>query len=294
MKRILLCCLLWPIELPAFAEPVHAPWPGGVAVVPIDSELPPRAYLGDNPVMVLRRSEGWAAIVGVPLEHAADAPLDITIMRPGLPVETVSIELEAADYRVQRLNVDRKYVDPGQEALDRIFRERDIIDAALTNWRTTTVDDISLRAPVPGTRSSSFGSRRIFNDQPRSPHKGMDIAATTGTPISAPLPGIISTTGDFYFNGNTVIVDHGQGLISLYCHLSEIDVADGDSVRTGDLLGKVGGDRPGDRATPALCHLPERHCRRSGTLADRLKFGVEPLIRDIGSTPIWKLRQKTG
>ena len=141
---------------------------------------------------------------------------------------------------MQRLNVDRKYVDPGEAALERIFAEREIIDAAIANWRPTDIEALALIAPVPGNRSDSFGSRRIFNDQPRSPHKGMDIAAPTGTPIVAPLAGIVTATGDYYFNGNTVIVDHGQGLISLYCHLSAIDVEEGQAVASGDRLGAVG------------------------------------------------------
>ena len=115
-----------------------------------------------------------------------------------------------------------------------------MLDNALNNWREQELDSISLAAPVDGPRSSSFGLRRFFNDQPRSPHKGMDIAAVEGTPILAPRGGIVTTTGDFYFNGNTVILDHGQGLITMYCHLSEIGVEFGQTVETGDSLGAVG------------------------------------------------------
>ena len=148
--------------------------------------------------------------------------------------------------------MDRKYVDPGEAALERIFRERDIIDRALGNWRAEAPDGVDLEAPVPGKRSSSFGSRRIFNDQPRSPHKGMDISAATGTPIRAPAAGVVTATGDFYFNGNTVILDHGQGFVSLYCHLSRIAVSEGDTVAAGDLLGDVGAT---GRVTGAHLHF---------------------------------------
>ena len=126
------------------------------------------------------------------------------------------------------------------EALARIAREREIIDAALTNWRDRPLTGIGLTAPVDGPRSSSFGLRRFFNDEPRAPHKGMDIAVPEGTPVAAARDGIVTVTGDFYFNGNTVIVDHGQGLITMYCHLSAIGVEHGAAVAAGDALGAVG------------------------------------------------------
>ena len=93
---------------------------------------------------------------------------------------------------------------------------------------------------MAGPLSSSFGRRRVLNGERRSPHSGLDIAASSGTPILNPAPGTVTLTGEFYFNGQTVFVDHGQGLISMMCHLSQIDVTQGQSVARGDLLGLVG------------------------------------------------------
>ena len=240
MRRLAIGVALVTLVSLAAANPVHAPWPGGIAVLTLDADVS-RVELPDGKQSLIANIGGQRmAIVGIPLEQPVGEPFEVTLLRAGDARETRSLDLSEADYRVQRLNVDRKYVDPGQEALDRIFAERKIIDAALTNWRPVDLGAVALTSPVSGPRSSSFGSRRIFNDQPRSPHKGMDIAATTGTPITSPMDGIVTATGDYYFNGNTVIVDHGQGLISLYCHLSEIDVAEGQTVTTGELLGKVG------------------------------------------------------
>lgn len=236
----------------ALPAPAHAPWPGGLAVLRIDANTQPEVTFGESPVLVIPDGEQWAAVVGIPLDADPDLPLQLTIRGEGEEPRTADIELVPADYRVQRLTVEQKYVDPGMQALDRIFAERKIIDSALANFRPVPLQRIELAAPAPGARSSSFGSRRIFNNQPRSPHKGMDISAPEGTPILAPLDGLVTATGDYYFNGNTVIVDHGQGLVSLYCHLSKTDVAEGQQVSAGDSLGEVG--RTG-RVTGAHLHF---------------------------------------
>ena len=221
----------------AFAAPANSPRPGGIAVIdagPADRPAP-SATFGDKPVLVMRDGERWRAVVGVPLDTE---PGQLTIQLGGYPL---SVSIGDHAYAEQRLTVKNKsYVTPDQAQLDRIGRERKIIDGALNNFRDVPVESIDLAAPVEGRHSSSFGLRRFFNDQPRSPHKGMDIAAGSGTPIRAPRDGVVTATGDYFFNGNTVILDHGQGYVTMYCHLSDIAVEEGQAVSTGETLGTVG------------------------------------------------------
>ena len=237
---IALCCgILLPLAtvVSAVAAPEHSPWPGGIAIIDVGDaqEPPPVAMFGDRPVLMMARDERWHAVVGIPLDTKEEFL--------GLRVndEDVRVELIAREYREQRLTVkNQSYVTPGQQQLDRIGAERKIIDTALNRFRPAFGTGIELAAPLAGTRSSSFGLRRFFNDQPRAPHKGMDIAAAEGVPIRAPRDGVIAVTGDFFFNGNTVIVDHGQGFVTMYCHLSEISVERSQSVAAGDAIGAVG------------------------------------------------------
>ncbi len=211
--------------------------PGGIAIVEIGAaqDAAPSASLNGKKVLVLRRDEHWYAVVGIPLRTN---PGELTILTGD---EQKIINVGAHKYREQHLTIKNKsQVNPDQKQLDRIFGERKIIDAALNNFRSVLLDDVSLSAPVAGAHSSSFGSRRFFNEQPRSPHSGMDIAANTGTPITAARNGIIAATGNYFFNGNTVIVDHGQGFVTMYCHLSETAVSEGQHVTSGEILGAVG------------------------------------------------------
>jgi len=231
--------------------PTHAPRPGGIAVIDLGAgEKPPQVRLGDRPVLVAADAGSWFAVAGIPLSFAADE-LELELAgAEGTMLLRIPVEPHA--YREQHLEVERKYVEPDSAELDRIVRERRIIDDALGRFRDETPATLALPPPVDGRRSPSFGFRRVFNGQPRSPHSGMDIAAVEGTPILAPADGIVTATGDFFFNGNTVILDHGQGFVTLYCHLQRIDVADDEAVSAGEPLGLVGAT---GRVTGAHLHF---------------------------------------
>ena len=235
MRIVTLLILLLPGL--ALAAPEHSPRPGGIAIIDAGpaEQLRPSVSFGGKPVLVMRQGDRWKAVVGVPLDTP---PGQLTVNLGEYPL---SVSIGEHAYAEQRLTVKNKsHVTPDQAQLDRIGRERKVIDSALNNFRNVELDDIALFAPLDGRQSSSFGLRRFFNDQPRSPHKGMDIAAPTGTPIQAPAAGLVTATGDFFFNGNTVILDHGQGYVTMYCHLSEIAVEKGQHVSTSEIIGAVG------------------------------------------------------
>lgn len=178
--------------------------PGGIAIIDAGAshQPAPSASMSSNPLLVMQSNRRWYVVAGIPLD--AD-PGDLQISING---EDIIVSVLSHDYREQHLTVkNQSHVTPDQEQLDRIFRERKTIDAALANFRDAPLDDVSLLAPVAGPKSSSFGLRRFFNEQPRSPHKGMDIAAGSGERIIAPRNGIVATTGEFFFNGNTIIID---------------------------------------------------------------------------------------
>ena len=219
----------------AFAQ--ASSWPGGVAFIDLGVALgePPKIEFNGKRVLVMNKDGHWQGVVGVPL---SSKPGSASITLPDGTTREFSVREHA--YLEERLKVAQSYVSLSDEDLARYNRERKIIDAALNSWREQPLDDITLAAPVDGPRSSSFGKRRFFNDEPRSPHSGMDIAVAEGELIQAPLDGVVTTTGDFYFNGNTVFIDHGQGFITMFCHLSEIGVADGQTVDAGETIGLVG------------------------------------------------------
>jgi murein DD-endopeptidase MepM/ murein hydrolase activator NlpD len=180
-------------------------------------------------------------LVGIPLA-AKPGPASITVQSEGTGQRQVTYTIEAKKYQEQRLKVAPGTVDLSPENEARYERERAHQATVMATFTEPALQESQLRmqVPVPGRRSSSFGLRRVFNGKARSPHSGMDIAAATGTPVVAPLPARVIDVGDYFFNGNTVWLDHGGGLLSMVCHLSAIDVQVGDELKTGQRLGAVG------------------------------------------------------
>jgi len=215
--------------------------PGGVALVRIDAPLddPPRVTIGSAPGMVLRQGDHWIAIVGIPLA-TAPGTLAMTVTRREAMPSSVKLAIKPKQYIVQKLRVIPGMVDLSSSDLDRVNRERPILQAAFATFSETPPSTLRLQQPVPGTRSSSYGLRRVFNGQARSPHTGIDIAAPQGTPVHAPARGKVVLADNYFFGGNTVVLDHGQGLVTMYGHLSAIDVEVGDVVDAGTVIGKVG------------------------------------------------------
>ncbi len=223
--------------------PVASVVPGGIARLPLGPALTrPVASLGDVPLLVLGDEAEWVALVGIALSAPLGAAA-ISVTQVGAGTRQVGYTVAAKNYAEQRLNVAPGTVDLSPENEARYQRERAhqaTVIATFSEPQNASSNGLRMQAPVAGRRSSSFGLRRVFNGKARNPHSGMDIAAATGTPIVAPLPGRVIDTGDYFFNGNTVWLDHGAGLLCLMCHLSAIDVKPGDVLKTGDRLGAVG------------------------------------------------------
>jgi len=249
MTRALLCTLTVLALAPglAFAAapvvPTESRVPGGIALLDLGASPgePGPVMYNDHRAPVVRNGETWTAVVGIPLDTPPGPQAARLVGAEGKEVRALPFTVVPKQYAEQHLTVkDQRKVDPNAEDLARIDREKVRIDRALGAYTTDFTPPWQMLPPVPGERSSSFGLRRFFNGQPRNPHSGMDIAAAEGTPIVSPAAGRVVEAGDFFFNGNTVFVDHGHGVVTMYCHLSRIDVQPGDPVAAGSILGLVG------------------------------------------------------
>jgi murein DD-endopeptidase MepM/ murein hydrolase activator NlpD len=214
--------------------------PGGVAVIPLGAAaVPPSVRYADAPALVLGSPARWFAVVGIPLA-ARPGPAELQVRQADAPETRVPFTIDDVKYAEQRLKVPPGKVDLSPEDLARYERERKHLSQVTTTFSDQAPATLRLLQPVPGTRSSSFGLRRVFNGQGRNPHSGMDIAASLGTPVVAAAPGRVIDAGDYFFNGNTVWIDHGKGLLTMYCHLATIDVRAGQSVSAGEPIATVG------------------------------------------------------
>lgn len=216
------------------------PVPGGTAAIVVGSAATaPVVTAGGHRVMVLRDGNQWVAVVGIALS-AKPGPASINVQDGG-STRTVTYQVGTKNYEAQYIKLaNKRQVNPNPDDLRRFKTELAEQTAAYQIYSQTTPSNVLLDRPVPGRLSSPFGLRRFFNGEERNPHSGLDFAAAQGTPVKAPAAGKIILIGDYFFNGRTVFIDHGQGMITMFCHLSEIDVKVGQSVARGEVVAKVG------------------------------------------------------
>ena len=206
---------------------------GGVVALPLPDGATSARHQGQEVLIVANH-----AIVGVGLD-AEPGERAVTALT-GQGERRLTFTVRAKQYPERHLTTSPSYVSPSPEALARFRREAAAQRAAYALRTPTQAGLVPFARPASGLASSPFGARSFYNGAPRSPHSGLDIAAPSGAPVRAPAPGVVAVVGDFFFNGKTVIVDHGGGLVTMYCHLREIDAAQGDALARGQRLGAVG------------------------------------------------------
>ncbi|WP_298627774.1 M23 family metallopeptidase [uncultured Legionella sp.] len=224
----------------ALALPENHAVNGGLTIIPIDIKNQPEAYYHGNkiPVIPSTKPNQWLLIVAIPLNNK-DPIQYIDIKKP--IKTTIPFQVSDKFYTTQYLTInDLSKVDPQAEDKVRIEQETKKLTGIFAKYTNTNPFKQQFKAPLRGPISSLFGLKRVYNKQPRDPHSGLDIAAPQGEPIHAIGKGNVVETGDYFFTGNTVIIDHGMGVFSLYAHLSKILVHVGENVKQGQELGLVG------------------------------------------------------
>jgi murein DD-endopeptidase MepM/ murein hydrolase activator NlpD len=217
--------------------------PGGVAVVPLCSVSvcadAPQTWLGDQPVLVTADHDAWYAVVGLSLDMSPGAhELRVKI---GDETKAQEFVVNTKVYPEQRITLkDKSKIELSPADLARAEREIAAITKLKHHWRAAQDTDLAFILPAQGELTGRFGVRRFFNDEPRAPHSGLDVVVKRGTPIGASALGKVLAVADYFFNGKTVFVDHGNGLISIYCHLDRINVQSGETVSKGQQLGLSG------------------------------------------------------
>ena len=235
MSLVISFALLIGLALPAttaFANATSVP--GGVYAWSVPAGASDIRFQ-NNPVFVV----GQTALVGIPIRQALGRA-QITFVYEGQD-QTHTFEIVDKRYTEQRITLQNKeMVSPNPKQMERIRAESKRQRAIYATVSAPMDLSTGFSMPLEGITTSLYGHRRFFNDQPRSPHSGLDIAAPTGTPIVAPAQARVALVDDLYYNGKSVFLDHGQGLITMYCHLSEQTVSTGELVQQDQVIGLVG------------------------------------------------------
>ena len=222
--------------------------PGEPLRVLVTSELPlvelRAKFLGEE-LFLVRGEDGraWSGWAMIALDQGPGmARLEVAGVREdGTRTDAArTLTIEPKEFPEERLTVESKYVEPPPEVQARLEREREKLAQVYAARRYVAPAGRAFVRPVPGEPTATFGTRRLYNGEPRAPHPGLDLRAGSGTPVQVSGDGEVVLAQDLYYSGLTVIVDHGAGLFTIYAHLSRIDVQEGAVLAAGELVGRSG------------------------------------------------------
>jgi hypothetical protein len=218
--------------------------PGEVVALTVRSDSPMsfarvRAFGRDWPAY--RDSvTAWTALIGIDLDTPAGPHVVTIATDTGAQAARYTLNIHARAFPTRHLTVDDAFVNPPEAEMTRIARDAADLAALWSASSPTRLWTRPFVRPVPQAANSAFGSRSVLNGSPRNPHGGADFASPEGTPIKAPNGGRVVLARSLYYTGNTVVIDHGLGLFSLFAHLSETTVTIGEAVTAGQPIGRVG------------------------------------------------------
>jgi murein DD-endopeptidase MepM/ murein hydrolase activator NlpD len=228
------------VEARAFA-------PGEFFVVAVrdgEDKTPPRGRFGKQDLEFFRAKQPglWLAFGGIDVEaKPGKEKLSVDVPTPaGTKPWSKDIAVKPKKFKTRTLKVDQNFVTPKKADEDRANAEAAEVKAIYARRTPELFFHEDFVSPIPGAVVSHFGERSVFNGVPKAPHAGADLRAAQGTPIKAPAGGKVVLAKELFYSGNTVILDHGYGIYTLYAHMSRIDVHDGDLVTQGQVLGLVG------------------------------------------------------
>lgn len=225
----------------AIAFPKNNTKPGGVAIIAVAPSTNSKPFVSyhSKPVALVKGRTNWLAIIGISLKTKAGTEHIIIQDKLGKK-HRKSFKVKSYKYRTQRLTIkDKNKVTPNKKSQQRIEREF-VLKNKLKNTFSKKPPQLNFIRPTSGRDSGRFGLKRILNGKKRNPHSGMDIAAPSGRAVKASAAAKVIFVGNLFFTGNVIYLDHGNGLISLYAHLSKINVKKGQRVKQGKIIGKVG------------------------------------------------------
>ena len=223
--------------------PSHNPVPGGIYIkkLAVQTPKPPKLYLYNHQVMTLpekSHSNRWYALIGIPLSARKNAiALDMRF-----PInKKIQLDIKKKKYGRQRLTIkNKKYKKLNHKQKQRIAREKKEIKLLLKHRSQRDPWQESYELPLNGRITSQFGLRRTFNRKNAGNHLGVDIAAPLGKKVKAPASGVVLAIKNQFYNGRTVYLDHGNGVITVYTHLNRIFVKARHHVAKGKSIGTVG------------------------------------------------------